>query len=101
MFISLQNQIQAMDGEALQDFALQVLDNQPGLVFNLLAPIEHQPGGYHPAPEVQSPEWCSCRNCRQMPTERERQCCGQQPTYCISRLEASICALYLHVPKEV
>lgn len=42
--------------------------------------------GYHPSPDQGSPNWCSCRNCREMPTEAERLCCGQLPENCFSRI---------------
>ena len=45
-----------MTPEELQDFALQVLDHQPGLVFSLQQPVVNHPGGYHPPPEGQNPE---------------------------------------------
>uniref|UniRef100_A0A672N5V5 P2X purinoreceptor 7 intracellular domain-containing protein n=1 Tax=Sinocyclocheilus grahami TaxID=75366 RepID=A0A672N5V5_SINGR len=33
------------------------------------------------------PSWCVCANCREMPSDLERKCCGQQQQqHCISRL---------------
>uniref|UniRef100_A0A8C5H0J8 P2X purinoreceptor 7 intracellular domain-containing protein n=1 Tax=Gouania willdenowi TaxID=441366 RepID=A0A8C5H0J8_GOUWI len=42
-----------------------------------------------PAPGTQVSNqlsWCVCNNCRDMPTDVECKCCGQQPEACISIL---------------
>uniref|UniRef100_A0A8C6UJH8 P2X purinoreceptor 7 intracellular domain-containing protein n=1 Tax=Neogobius melanostomus TaxID=47308 RepID=A0A8C6UJH8_9GOBI len=32
------------------------------------------------------PDWCVCSRCREMPTDIEKKCCGQDPRDCISQL---------------
>ena len=39
-----------------------------------------------PSSTSQQPSWCVCGNCREMPTQEERLCCGKTPEYCITRL---------------
>uniref|UniRef100_A0A8C5GNW0 P2X purinoreceptor 7 intracellular domain-containing protein n=1 Tax=Gouania willdenowi TaxID=441366 RepID=A0A8C5GNW0_GOUWI len=46
-------------------------------------------GSNAPAPGTQVSNqlsWCVCNNCRDMPTDVECKCCGQQPEACISIL---------------
>lgn len=37
-----------------------------------------------------APSWCICTYCREMPTDREKLCCGKTKQNCISRLPVSI-----------
>ncbi|KAG5282112.1 hypothetical protein AALO_G00052340 [Alosa alosa] len=37
-------------------------------------------------PTVPGMPWCTCTHCRDMPTNQERKCCGQNPATCVSLL---------------
>ena len=37
-----------------------------------------------PGPPTEQPDWCVCLNCRPMPTQQERKCCGQCHENCKS-----------------
>ncbi|XP_021373259.1 P2X purinoceptor 7-like [Mizuhopecten yessoensis] len=52
----------------------------PSIIFD----INDAPGmgGHHPPPGSVAPDWCSCGNCRDMPTEVERRCCRHTPELC-------------------
>ena len=60
----------------------------PSLMFDVLDAIEKEETGdpdnerHHPTESVSS--WCSCTNCRHMPTAAERVCCRMQPRNCVS-----------------
>ncbi|XP_041849327.1 uncharacterized protein LOC121645082 [Melanotaenia boesemani] len=80
-----ENLLQEMSLEDYRDLTARMLDRQPGLVFDLLA--EHQIRRGAPASsEVLAVPWCTCNNCRDMPTDLERKCCGQDPAHCVSLL---------------
>ena len=81
----LQRLLQEMSLEDHRRLAAGMLERQPGLIFDLL--LEHQQR--HGAPtsaEVPGVPWCTCGKCRDMPTDRERKCCGQDPVHCVSLL---------------
>uniref|UniRef100_A0A667Y2V3 P2X purinoreceptor 7 intracellular domain-containing protein n=1 Tax=Myripristis murdjan TaxID=586833 RepID=A0A667Y2V3_9TELE len=58
---------------------------QPGLVFDALAMYQRRHGA-PPFAGVPGVPWCTCGNCRDMPTDLERKCCGQDPNNCVSLL---------------
>uniref|UniRef100_A0A8C6KBU7 P2X purinoreceptor 7 intracellular domain-containing protein n=1 Tax=Nothobranchius furzeri TaxID=105023 RepID=A0A8C6KBU7_NOTFU len=45
-----------------------------------------QSGAPPPADLLGIPPWCTCGNCRDMPTLLERKCCGQEPNHCVCLL---------------
>ena len=47
-------------------------------MFDIMRPAQPQPGGYHPAPGVNIPDWCVCSKCRQMPMDIEKVCCEKE-----------------------
>lgn len=65
----------------LRGIVLQILERQPGLIFDLL---EEDPPHPAPPPAAGSPEWCICNNCQDMPSDVERLCCRCLPQNCIS-----------------
>ena len=42
-----------------------------------------------PNPGHSGPSWCTCGNCREMPTANERICCRLKPQQCVSRRAVS------------
>ncbi|XP_039670115.1 P2X purinoceptor 7-like [Perca fluviatilis] len=72
--------IQQMSDVHLQELASRLFSMEPGLIFDAL--MMNQVA----APPSSVLTWCMCGNCREMPTDRERKCCGQGPNHCISLL---------------
>ena len=66
----------------MKTLMLKVVSYQPALVMSLLEKGDGR--GYHPSASSTSPSWCKCNNCREMPTEDERKCCGYIPKNCVS-----------------
>ena len=73
-----------MEVEKLQDLVVQMINVHPGLVFNIMEPAEQQPGGYHPGPDGDAPDWCVCTKCRPMPTDPEKVCCERKEVTCFA-----------------
>ena len=60
----------------------ELLQRQPGFIFDAL--MMHQcRHGVPPFAGVPGVPWCTCSNCTDMPTDRERKCCGQYPADCV------------------
>ncbi|XP_041852595.1 uncharacterized protein LOC121647331 isoform X1 [Melanotaenia boesemani] len=73
-----------MTAEYLRRLASQLVVRQPGLIFDLL--LQQSNSSVSEAAGVPGMPWCTCGLCREMPTDRERICCGQTPANCISKL---------------
>eukprot|EP00105_Crassostrea_gigas_P043083 XP_019927231.1 PREDICTED: P2X purinoceptor 7-like isoform X2 [Crassostrea gigas] len=76
-----------MSAEGLRELVMQVCERDPSLILDVVhhtSQEERGRGGYHPLPDSDSPDWCVCGRCREMPTEEERECCKQTPVNCIS-----------------
>lgn len=84
----LKERINNLPEESVRELLFDVTKKYPALVFDVLEAGSRTrvQQGYHPSPDQGGPNWCSCRNCREMPTEAERLCCGQLPENCFSRI---------------
>uniref|UniRef100_A0A668A4C7 P2X purinoreceptor 7 intracellular domain-containing protein n=1 Tax=Myripristis murdjan TaxID=586833 RepID=A0A668A4C7_9TELE len=71
--------------EEHRELTSQLLERQPGLVFDTLAMYQRRHGA-PPFAGVPGVPWCTCGNFRDMPTDLERKCCGQDPKNCVSLL---------------
>ncbi len=86
--VYFQGKIEACDSENLKDLCFRMVDRQPSLIFDILA--EQMAANQPPKPPADpsednpAPEWCKCRNCRDMPTLEENLCCGYRAEDCIS-----------------
>ena len=69
-----------MDMKTLKEMMMQVVNRQPGLLFDLL----EAPAGQPTTHSTNSPNWCKCYNCTDMPTDEEKLCCNCLPQNCIS-----------------
>lgn len=69
----------------LRSLAITFIERQPGVLFDALAVLQNRQGP-PPSAGVPGAPWCSCGNCRDMPTDREKKCCRQIPANCISGL---------------
>jgi hypothetical protein len=74
--------------EKLRELAVGMVNSNPTLMFELLEPVQPQPGGHHPSPDSPNPDWCCCGHCREMPTPAERLCC--QLANCTSQMPVCI-----------
>ncbi|KAH3706183.1 hypothetical protein DPMN_036968 [Dreissena polymorpha] len=81
--------MKTMPREQLEEIILGVLDENPGLILDFHKPVARGEGGYHPPEGAESPDWCVCGKCREMPTQAERICCEREPRHCFSLLPVS------------
>ncbi|VDI69370.1 Hypothetical predicted protein [Mytilus galloprovincialis] len=84
----LENRVDSMSVDDMRILLKRISKAQPSFVLNILDNSNvgnGQPAGPEP-PKPDQPSWCSCSNCREMPTQQERLCCKRQPMNCHSRL---------------
>ncbi|VDH98283.1 Hypothetical predicted protein [Mytilus galloprovincialis] len=80
--------VDSMSVDDMRILLKRISKAQPSFVLNILDNSNvgnGQPAGPEP-PKPDQPSWCSCSNCREMPTQQERLCCKRQPMNCHSRL---------------
>ncbi|XP_061184553.1 P2X purinoceptor 7-like [Saccostrea echinata] len=76
-----------MSDEARKEVLIKTGEQHPSLLLEIIEQeAPHLQGGFHPLPGGESPSWCSCLKCRDMPTQIERVCCGRPPNQCQSQL---------------
>lgn len=88
----LQTKIDQMTTDQVRECLKKAAAYQPGMLLDIVQFVAGQQAEPNPAPEPGSsgePQWCSCHNCREMPTEEEKVCCGHTPELCVSRTPAS------------
>ncbi|KAK3589268.1 hypothetical protein CHS0354_008331 [Potamilus streckersoni] len=81
----LETHSQYETGRKRQPFG-SIWQKHPNMVFEVLNCSSTEQQGCHPRPGGESPSWCICSNCREMPNDEEKYCCKQIPPNCYSRL---------------
>lgn len=81
----LQRLLQEMTLEEHRELSTLLLERQPGLIFDALM-MHQRRHGSPPFAGIPGVPWCTCGNCREMPTDQERKCCDQEPVNCVSLL---------------
>lgn len=94
-----QNAIDDMSETEVRELLGSVVEQHPGLLFNILEVTSGHDGGYHPEPG-DAPDWCVCGHCRPMPTPAENVCCGMSPANCVSLLPVSCTSCYVTYPQH-
>lgn len=86
----MQECISNMEVEGLRTALRLVCAKQPSFALDILEAMESgDPEQPRPGSST-APSWCICTYCREMPTDREKLCCGKTKQNCISRLPVSI-----------
>ena len=79
-----------MDMEELRRVLRLVCSKQPSFVLDILDTVGGD-GPEQPRSESRTaPSWCVCTYCLNIPTDRERICCGKSRENCQSRLPVSM-----------
>ncbi|KAK3589267.1 hypothetical protein CHS0354_008331 [Potamilus streckersoni] len=89
----LETHSQYETGRKRQPFG-SIWQKHPNMVFEVLNCSSTEQQGCHPRPGGESPSWCICSNCREMPNDEEKYCCKQIPPNCYSRLPVKSCSLF-------
>ena len=84
----LQAEVGRLNKKQMSDILCRAINADPRLMLHVMQPATRQPGGYHPRPEDATPDWCVCGRCREMPSQRERRCCGK--ARCLSQVPVSV-----------
>ena len=75
-----------MSEDNMRTMLKDVLRRHPGMFLDVQTYISNQePGSPTPVPTTSNtPSWCKCHNCVEMPSDMERKCCEQTPAKCRS-----------------
>ncbi|XP_060600332.1 uncharacterized protein LOC132753813 isoform X2 [Ruditapes philippinarum] len=79
--------IARVDEHKLRELVLNIIEREPGLIFDLCEAAGDGNGGDRPDPKTQTypvPSWCKCNSYRAMPTDLKNKCCGCLPRNCIA-----------------
>ena len=77
-----------MPEERARSLLSELAVRMPGLVHDILDILHEEP---LPASHYTSvAPWCKCGNCREMPTQTERVCCGMKPQHCLKDRPVSV-----------
>ncbi|XP_055954727.1 uncharacterized protein LOC126809741 [Patella vulgata] len=69
------------------ELLIDITERQPGLIFDIcdrLAIPARDTTVTSPPPQTTNPSWCTCNNCQEMPTDREKLCYRLLPQNCLS-----------------
>nr|XP_022290919.1 P2X purinoceptor 7-like [Crassostrea virginica] len=77
--------IEEMSDEERKQLLIKAGELHPSLLLHIIDRPAPQ-GGFHPQPSAETPDWCTCLKCRDMPTQAERICCGRPANQCQSLL---------------
>lgn len=80
---SMKKLVAEMEEAKVREWLLLEIERQPAMMFDLLQTMERKPDEEKSPSDA--PEWCTCRKCRDMPTDEEKLCCGQAPDTCLSQ----------------
>ncbi|XP_071846719.1 uncharacterized protein [Apostichopus japonicus] len=77
---NIREMIHRVDSEQLRELVLQLMNSYPALFFDIWERQQHPQRMTIP----DSPGWCTCERCREMPTVEERVCCLGTGDNCLS-----------------
>ena len=61
-----------------------VAEKMPSVILDVVEELSVTPDPVLLGPSRQDLSWCVCNHCHDMPTDREKVCCGMRPDLCSS-----------------
>ena len=82
-----QARVDLLSMEQMKRLVDEMMKRNPSFVFNVVEEISktNEEGEPLPPSSSETPHWCVCSNCREMPTMAENVCCKGTPDSCVSQ----------------